>query len=388
VVLAARRRPPRQAPQVRRPRAGHLRRLRPAPRHLRRLLPDLGLAGHGYHVTAFVYATCAVAVPHWLERPEGHANWIGYVAVAGAAEARRAGYREIVVAWWGTISAREWLLDMKTEMVPFNASGKADHGGAAMVAKGFHSIYTSRNAGIKRGGSSAPEQVAGEVARLAGHFRGEEVRVAVTGHSLGGALALLTARDVAAAHPDVPVAAVTFSAPRVGNSAFRDGLVSRAGVSVLRVVVRLDVVATVPSVSKAPVVDAPLSRPLEKLWGRVGWSPEWAYVHVGDVLELDVTESPFLKHKYDPVGSHSLETCLHLLAGRESAAEEFRLDVNGRACRDVALASKTSNILRDELANCKGLRNKLGMWMLVMGKLEEEDDLPVQDDRLPLSELD
>jgi hypothetical protein len=88
------------------------------------------------------------------------------------------------------------------------------------------------------------------------------------------------------------------------------------------------------------------------------------------------------------VRSHSLETCLHLLAGRESAAGEFRLDVNGRACRDVALASKTSDILRDELANCKGLRNKLGMWMLEMGKLEEEDDLPVQDNRLPLSELD
>ncbi|TVU47061.1 hypothetical protein EJB05_06639, partial [Eragrostis curvula] len=66
---------------------------------LRRLLPALGLAGHGYRVTTFVYATSDVAVPHWLVRPlhaeawEGHANWIGYVAVDGAAEARRAGYR-------------------------------------------------------------------------------------------------------------------------------------------------------------------------------------------------------------------------------------------------------------------------------------------------------
>jgi hypothetical protein len=46
----------------------------------------------------------------------------------------------------------------------------------------------------------------------------------------------------------VPVAAVTFSAPRVGNRAFCEGLASR-GVRVLRVVVRHDVVPLVPPFS-------------------------------------------------------------------------------------------------------------------------------------------
>jgi hypothetical protein len=328
---------------------------------LRRLLPALGLAGHRYQVTKFVYATCDVGA--W----EGHANWIGYVAVTGAAEAGRVGYREIVVAWRGTISAREWLLDMKTEMVPFeiDASEKKDDG--AMVAKGFHSIYTSKNPKTRHGERSAREQVDGEIKRLVTHFRdehGEVVRVTITGHSLGGALALLAARDVAAAHPDVPVAAVTFSAPRVGNGAFRDGLASR-GVRVLRVVVRGDVVPSVPSVPKAPVVNAAFSRPLAKVWKLAGRSPEWAYVHAGDVLELDldVTQSSFRKHAHDLVRFHSLDTCLRLLAGRESDAGEFRVMHDGRAHREFKLR------------------------MLVMGKWEE-DDLPVQDDQLPLSELD
>jgi hypothetical protein len=176
----------------------------------------------------------------------------------------------------------------------------------------------------------------------------------------------------------VPVATVTFSAPRVGNGAFQDGLASR-GVQVLRVVVRGDVVPSVPSVPKAPVVDAASSRSLAKVWELVGRTPEWAYVHGGDVLELDldVTQSPFPKHAHDLVRFHSLDTCLRLLAGRESDdAGEFRVMHGGRAHRELALVNKTYNsMLRDKLR------------MLVMGK-REEDDLPVQGDRLPLSELD
>ena len=36
---------------------------------LRRLLPTLGLAGHGYVATAFLYATSDIDVPRWLGRP-------------------------------------------------------------------------------------------------------------------------------------------------------------------------------------------------------------------------------------------------------------------------------------------------------------------------------
>ncbi|OEL35669.1 Phospholipase A1-Igamma1, chloroplastic [Dichanthelium oligosanthes] len=357
---------------------------------LRRLLPALGLAGHGYVATAFVYATCEGKIPRWLhgEAWDGHANWIGYVAVAGAAEARRLRYRDVLVAWRGTIAPNEWAMDMRTRMVPFEVDAGVDRG--AKVARGFHSIYTSRNDEIKHGERSAREQVAGELARVVGHFRGrgEAVRVTVTGHSLGGALALLAARDAAAAHPGVPVAAVTFSAPRVGNRAFCEGLASR-GVRVLRVVVRHDVVPLVPSVPRV-VVDAPVSKALAKLWALTGRPPSWAYVHSGDELRLDVRKSRFLKHAYDVVGFHDLETCLHLLDGHESAAGPFR----SGASRDVALVNKTTGMLRGKEripawwygpANKGLVRNTLGRWVVAE---REHDDLPVPDDRLPLSELD
>ncbi|TVU47059.1 hypothetical protein EJB05_06637, partial [Eragrostis curvula] len=281
-------------------------------------------------------------------------------------------------------------------MVPFvvGAGEEEEEDEGAMVAEGFHSIYTSRNAKVRHGARSAREQVAAELARLVRHFRdrdGEEVRVTFTGHSLGGALALIAARDAAAAHPGVPVAAVTFSAPRVGNAAFCRGLASR-GVRVLRVVVRRDVVPTVPVVPRA-VVDAPVSTPLAKLWEIAGRPPAWAYVHVGDVLELDVARSPFLKQGYDVLGFHNLETCLHLLHGYQSAAGEFRGDA--QQGRDVALVNKASNMLLDKLrvpgwwyeptANRGMVRNALGLW--VMGEREPED-LPVPDDQLHLSELE
>lgn len=45
-------------------------------------------------------------------------------------------------------------------------------------------------------------------------------RVLITGHSLGGALATLAARDVAELRPDADVRLYTFGSPRVGNRAF------------------------------------------------------------------------------------------------------------------------------------------------------------------------
>nr|XP_034590514.1 phospholipase A1-Igamma2, chloroplastic-like [Setaria viridis] len=149
-----------------------------------------------------------------------------------------------------------------------------------------------------------------------------------------------------------------------------------------------DVVPLVPSVPWV-VVDAPISKALTKLWELTGRLPSWAYVHAGDELELDVTKSPFLKHAYDVLGFHNLETCLHLLDGRDGAAGAFRPG----ARRDRALVNKTSGMLRDEaripawwyLPANKGLvRDALGRWVVAE---REHDDLPMPDDRLPLSEL-
>ncbi len=58
-----------------------------------------------------------------------------------------------------------------------------------------------------------------------------------TGHSLGGALATLTASIIP------PRAVYTFGSPRVGNAAFRDSL---ASVNLYRIAMKNDIVTTVP----------------------------------------------------------------------------------------------------------------------------------------------
>jgi dienelactone hydrolase len=353
---------------------------------LRRMLPALGLAVHGYQVTAFTYAT-ADLLPEWVEpvldaeRWDDGAYWIGYVAVANDEAARVAGFRDVAVVWRGTSARVEWALDIRTGLVNFDVHGKKN---GEKVARGFYGLYTSKNTENKHGccQSSAREEVAGELRRLVDHFReqrGEQVRVTVTGHSLGGALSLLAARDAAAAHPGVPVRAITFAAPRVGNAAFRDGLVSRPGVAVLRVVVTKDVVPSLPLVPWGNL----LALPFHLLLGKAltfltrGWAPSWVYVHAGDELALDVAASNHMKQSLDVYGFHNLDVYLHLL--------------DGGARRDVALVNRSSGMLKHENGIPerwfqrlnKGMRqDEHGRW--VLAKREPEDE-PVPNDRLELA---
>ena len=64
-----------------------------------------------------------------------------------------------------------------------------------------------------------------EVTKLVNFYKGkkgEEVSLTITGHSLGGALALINAYEVATTFLDLPVSVISFGAPRVGNIAFKD----------------------------------------------------------------------------------------------------------------------------------------------------------------------
>ena len=129
-------------------------------------------------------------------------------------------------------------------------------------------------------------------------------------------MALLNAYEAATTFPGLPVNVISFGAPRVGNSAFRDKL-GELGVKTLRVVIKQDLVPRMPRI----VFNESLQR-FDDITGTL----EWIYTHVGTELRLDVSSLPYLKSGFNPLGFHSLETYLHLIDGFLSTDSKFRSD--------------------------------------------------------------
>ncbi|THG15308.1 hypothetical protein TEA_010185 [Camellia sinensis var. sinensis] len=154
------------------------------------------------------------------------------MSVSDDEKTRRIGRRDIVVAWHGTVAPSEWYKDLQRKLEPIGE-------GEAKVERGFLSIYISKSDATRYNKSSASEQVMKEVKRLVKFLktRGEQVSLTITGHSLGGALALLNAYEAATAIPNLHISVISFGAPRVGNIAFRDEI-HQMGVKTLRMVVK------------------------------------------------------------------------------------------------------------------------------------------------------
>ncbi|KAK9268172.1 hypothetical protein L1049_010614 [Liquidambar formosana] len=303
-----------------------------------RLFDELKLTKHGYKVTKYIYAMSHVDVPRWFERSyigetwSKDSNWMGYVAVSTDDESERIGRRDIVIAWRGTIAPSEWFTDLMAKLEHIG-----DENSPVKVECGFLNIYTSKSESTRYNKSSASEQVMKEVNRLVKFYRekGEEVSLTITGHSLGGALALLNAHEAATSLPDLFISVISFGAPRVGNIAFRDKL-NEMGVKTLRVVVKQDIVPKVPGIV--------FNKFLHKL-NAITRRLNWVYRHVGVELKLDVSMSPYLKQGFDLLGFHNLEMYLHLVDGFLGKKLNFRRN----ARRDVALVNKASDMLIEEL---------------------------------------
>ncbi|KAK7197889.1 lipase [Novymonas esmeraldas] len=118
--------------------------------------------------------------------------------------------QQIVLAFRGSVTLMNWLQDLSFVPIPYNTAPSC--GRACRVHMGFQNSYLS-----------VRPQVNMAVMRLLGEFPGYQVLV--TGHSLGGAMAVLAAVDVQEQFNKMPqstkpVALYTFGAPRVGNPAF------------------------------------------------------------------------------------------------------------------------------------------------------------------------
>jgi triacylglycerol lipase len=141
-----------------------------------------------------------------------------------------AGFDEaIVIAFRGTSSIGDWLQDARIHQVPFRRNG--------FVHKGF---------------KVSVDGVIDQITETLTAWSGRGRTVWITGHSLGGALAVLCAAnlrfpiDAAATIPQPVAGLYTFGQPRVGSDDFRKAVDADIGSVYFRYVNDKDIVTRVP----------------------------------------------------------------------------------------------------------------------------------------------
>lgn len=285
----------------------------------RKFFKGLGMTDAGYDVTRYLYATANINLPNFFKKSRWpkiwskNANWAGYVAVSNDDTTKRLGRRDITIAWRGTVTRLEWIADLMDFLKPISSNNIPCPDQSVKVESGFVDLYTEKDETCRFCKYSAREQILTEVKRLLEIYKNEETSITITGHSLGSALAILSAYDIVETGVSVmndgravPVSAFSFSGPRVGNVRFKERL-EWLGVKVLRVVNVHDMVSKSPGFLFNEDVPPMLMKLAEAL--------PWSYSHVGVELKLDHQNSPFLTPNADPVCAHNLEALLHLLDG-------------------------------------------------------------------------
>ncbi|CAN6480862.1 unnamed protein product [Victoria cruziana] len=313
----------------------------------RHFFEGVGLTESGYDVTRYLYAVSSVNLPNFFKKSvwpkiwSSRANWIGYVA--SSKDSTNVGRRDIAIAWRGTVTRLEWVADLMDFLKPVLLPGHQNQDPEVKVESGFLDLYTDKDSACRFCLFSAREQILTEIKRLVEQYSssGEEMSISITGHSLGSALALLSAYDIAEMGlnvlPDgrrIPITVFSFSGPRVGNRRFKERC-GELGIKVLRVVNVHDTVPKLPGLF--------LNERLPGILQGLADALPWGYTHVGTELRLDHTMSPFLKETNDPSCFHNLEAHLHLLDGFHGTGRRFVLSSG----RDPALVNKACDFLKE-----------------------------------------
>lgn len=224
-------------------------------------------------------------------------NWMGYVAVSSDNLYEETNRREIYVVWRGTSRPLEVVEDFNTDPVPFGDEGDVK------IMRGWRDIYTSSNPIGTH--PSAQEHLRAVIQAYLTNYKDQNPSIICVGHSLGGSLAIVSAFDIASSvlsqkefdGKDIPVCAVAFDAPKVGNQAFNDALEKLPNTKVLRINNHKDIVTYWPLCSE--------------------------YVDTGIILQIDSDKSAFLKSNQDYgedwLGKisqrHALQVILHTVTG-------------------------------------------------------------------------
>ncbi|TKY68921.1 Phospholipase A(1) DAD1 [Spatholobus suberectus] len=286
------------------------------------LLRQCGLANYGYRLTKYLRVTCAIHAPAWINQFFKwtciRSSWIGYMAICeNKKEITRLGRRDIVIAFRGTGTCSEWLENLRATLTHLPGHVVGEDGVGPMVQKGFLSLYTSKTTTH----ASLQEMVREEIGRVIQTYTNEPLSLTLTGHSLGAALAILSAYDITATFKNAPmVTVVSFGGPRVGNESFRKKL-EQSGIKILRIVNSDDVVTKVPGLM-VNLNDVVSNKDVHMgIWSR--WlhkhieDMQLVYADIGQELRLSSRESPYL-NKGDVVMSHDLKTYLHLVKNFEN----------------------------------------------------------------------
>ncbi|MFS7921360.1 putative phospholipase A(1) [Helianthus anomalus] len=350
-----------------------------------------------YQVASFIYATAKISLPEAFflqslsrEAWDRESNWIGYIATTTDEVSKALGRREIYIAWRGTTRDLEWinvlgadatsaepllLRNTTTETTTTKAkslfewidvgnivssiiSDSNDDEAVPKVMRGWLTIYTSNNPNSSFTKVSARTQVLSSIKQLVEKYKNEEISIIITGHSLGATLSILSAFDLAEnGITNIPISAIVFASPHVGNQAFNDRLNQFSNVKILNIRNKIDLIPLYPS----------------RLLG---------YVDSGVQFEIDTRKSGSLKESVNPSDWHNLQGMLHVVAGWNGADGEFKLKVP----RSLALVNKSSEFLKDEhlvpgswwIEKNKGMvLNGNGDWVL---EPPDEEDIPVPED--------
>ena len=257
-----------------------------------RMLAEVGMPGAGYQVTEYIYA----AAPEVVGR--GRGRWIGYVAVSTDEMTRSLGRRDVLASFRGTVAPAEWMANIMFPLKParLHPSDSDPRLDDVQVETGFLRLYTSVGANCE---TSCRDQLLREVSRLLLRIDDDDdTSVTVAGHSMGGALALLLAYDLAelGLNGAAPVTVFSFGAPRVGNAAFK-ARCDQLGVKALRVANVNDSFTKLPGVILNESTPAAVLPPVSC----------YAYAHVGVELPLDFFSVA------DIIAAHDLPTYIAAL---------------------------------------------------------------------------
>ncbi|XP_042493191.1 phospholipase A(1) DAD1, chloroplastic-like [Macadamia integrifolia] len=289
------------------------------------LFDHCGLPSTGYRLTKNLHATSGVRLPRWIDKApnwmSNRTSWIGYVAVCqDQDEIARLGRRDVVVAYRGTATCLEWLENLRSTLtqLPDTTNVGLHDEPEPMVGRGFLNLYMSGTAEYR----SLRDEVRVEIGRLIQSYGDEPLSLTITGHSLGAALATITAYDITTTfrHPPL-VTVISFGAPRVGNRSFKCH-VEKSGSKILRIVNSEDLITKVPGF----VIDEVSSRDAIQVARFPSWlQTQWVYADVGTELRVSSRDSPYLSGPTANVATcHELDTYLHLVNGFVSSQCPFR----------------------------------------------------------------